>query len=160
MINNQYKFLINNQYNFLMKARSTPHNSKEWTDYKRARNTYTNIIRFTKANYWKNKFMTSKSSKSFWSLVKKFKGDSNTNHIGHLKHEDNIVTNESEKANIMNDFFANICKKLATNLVDSNTNMNSYIYHITPSISKVTLSTELLTKSFKAAVREGKAGRL
>jgi len=66
-----------------MKARSTPCNSKEWTDYKRARNTCVNIIRFTKANYWKNKFMTSKSSKSFWSIVKKFKGDSNTNRIGH-----------------------------------------------------------------------------
>jgi len=55
-----------------MKARSTSCNSKEWTKYKRARNTCTNIIRFTKTNYWKNKFMTSKSSKLFWSLVMKF----------------------------------------------------------------------------------------
>jgi len=45
---------------------------------------------------------------------------------------------ESEKANVMNDYFANIGKKLATNLVDDpNTNLNSCIYHITPSISKV-----------------------
>ena len=71
-------------------------------------------------------------------------------------HENTIVTNDIDKANTMNEFFADIGKKLAIPIV-SNLDMNSYTYRIAPSLSNVQLSTDILIKSFKAAVREGKA---
>ena len=148
---------INNRYKLLIKARSTPRNSKEWSDYKKARNACTNIIRSTKANYWKNEF-TSCESSEFWSLVKKFKGKSKTQRIGPLKSGSTTVTNDVEKANTMNNFFANIGKELATPPeMDADGSLNSYIYRVTPTASEIQLSTELLRKSFKAAVKIGKA---
>lgn len=149
--------LINKRYKLLLKARATPKDSQEWKDYRMARNTCTNLIRITKANYWKNKFIASDSPKTFWSLVKKY-NNSNTkpNHIGPLKNKTTFVTNDLDKANVMNEFFSSIGKKIATP-IEPDVNMNSYIYRITPSICNVHMSNELLTKSFKAAVREGKA---
>ena len=150
--------MINNRYKLLMKGRGTPHRSKEREDYKRARNACTNLIRYTKAIYWKSKFISSDSPKSFWSLVKKFNGDSNVQRIGPLKNDNNIVTKDDDKSNLLNNFFADIGKKLATPPeVDSDGNMNSYVYRISPAVSEINLSTDLFTKSFRAAVRVGKA---
>ena len=150
--------MINNRYKLLMKARGTPHRSKEREDYKRARNACTNLMRYTKAIYWKSKFISSDSPKSFWSLVKKFNGDSNVQRIGPLKNDDNIVTKDDDKSNLLNNFFADIGKKLATPPeVDSDGNMNSYVYRISPAVSEINLSTDLFTKLFRAAVRVGKA---
>ena len=150
---------INNRYKLLLKARKTPRGSKEWHDYRRARNACTNLIRFTKANFWKNKFLESDSPKSFWSLVRKFNGDPKKQHTGPLKSETKIITRDTDKADLLNKFFADIGKKLATpSTVDGGPrDMNSYIYRISPSVSEINLSTELLKKSFEAAVRVGKA---
>ena len=148
---------INNRYKLLLEARTSQW-SKEWAVYRKARNACTNLIRFTKANYWKNKFLKSDSPKSFWSLVKRFNGDSKKHHTGPLKSGTEIITKDSDKANLLNNFFADIGRKLATPPIgDTAEYMNSYIYRIPPSVSEINLSTELLTKSFKAAVRVGKA---
>ncbi len=157
-MNGEVRKAINNRYKLLIKARSTPRNSKEWKDYKKAKNSCTNIIRATKANYWKNKFVSCDSTKSFWSLVKKFKGKSNNQHIGPLKNGKETVTDEIEKAKTMNNFFAGIGKKLATPPeTDANGSLNPYIYRVTPTINTIQFSKELLSTSFKAAVRVGKA---
>ena len=149
--------MINNRYKLLLKARSTPRQSKEWDDYRGARNHCTNLIRFTKANYWKNKFASSDSPKSFWSLVKKFKGDTSCRRIGPLKHEDATVTNDLDKANVMNAFFSEFGKKLATDITTDPHNPNCHIYRVTPTLHKINLSKKLLTHSFKSTVRLGKA---
>ena len=149
--------MINNRDKLLLKARSTPRQSKEWSDYRRARNYCTNYIRYTKANYWKNKFASSDSPKSFWSLVKKFKGDTNSRRIGPLKHEDATVTNDLDKANVMNTFFAEIGKKLSSDITTDPHIPNCHIYRVTPTLHKINLSNKLLTHSFKSAVRLGKA---
>ena len=117
------------------------------------------MIRAAKVNYWKEKFAKCDSSKSFWSLMKKFNGKSINQHIGPLKNEnDTIVTNESEKAKIMNNFFANVGKQLATPpQTDENGSLISYIYRVSPSISTIQFSKKLLEKSFKSAVKIGKA---
>ena len=56
---------INNRYKLLKKARSTPRLSPEWKEYKKTKNACTNLIRLTKANYWKKEFLSSNSVKSF-----------------------------------------------------------------------------------------------
>ena len=59
----------------------------------------------------------------------------------------------------MNSFFANIGKELATNILSKSSSqpLNSHIYRVTPTQSEIQLSKELLTKSFKSAVRIGKS---
>ena len=158
-MNGEVRKAINNRHKLLIKARSTPRNSQEWKNYKQARNKCTNIIRTTKVNYWKEKFVSCESSRSFWTLVKKFKGTSNKGHIGPLKSEkDPLITEDFDKAKTMNNFFANIGKKLSTPpQTDENGSLNSYIYRVTPTVSEIKFSNELLMSSFKAAVRVGKA---
>ena len=149
--------VINNRYKLLLRARKTPRESKEWDEYKKARKRCTNLIRFSKANYWKNKFSTADSPKSFWTLVKKFKGDSATQRTGPLKHKGVTMTNDIDKTNLMNNFFAGIGKKLATDITTGPYPPYSYIYCVTTTQPKIELSKQLLAKSFKSAVRIGKA---
>ena len=158
-MNGEVRKAINDRYKLLNKARGTPKDSKEWKDYKKAKNKCTNIIRATKVKYWKNEFDQCDSIKNFWSLVKKFKGQSKNNYIGPLKdHEQSTVTEDIDKANTMNSFFANIGKKLATPpQTDENGSLNTYIYRVTPTVDKISFSKELLENSFKAAVKIGKA---
>ena len=157
-MNGEVRKQLNQRFNLLKIARTTPKHSKEWKAYRKARNRCTSLIRSEKAKYWENKFIQSDSSKSFWSLVKKFKGKSKDSHIGPLKRNEKTITDENEKANIMNNFFATVGKKLSTPPeIDSDGTTNSYIYRITPTIDKIDYSKELLTKSFKSAVKVGKS---
>ena len=158
-MNGEVRKVINNRYKLLLKARETPKNSKEWAEYRKARNRCTNLIRHAKATYWNDKFSSADCPKSFWSLVRKFKGVSSTPRIGPLKQNGVTITNDIDKANLMNSFFANIGKELATNILSKSSNqpLNSHIYRVTPTQSEIQLSKELLTKSFKSAVRIGKS---
>ena len=150
--------VINERYRILKKARNTPRHSSEWKNYRRARNTCTNLIRHTKANYWRNEFLSSDTIKSFWKTVRKFQGGQKTQKIGPLwDHRNNsIVTKNTEKANLLNDFFANVGKNLAT--VDTtNESLNNHIYRVSPTIDHIILDQVSITKSFRAAVKPGKA---
>ena len=157
-MNGDIRKAINNRYKLLKKARQTPRNSENWSDYKKARNSCTNLIRHAKAVYWRNEFLSSDSIKSFWKTVKKFRGDTETQRIGPLKSNNETLTNDADKANLMNSFFANVGKNLATHRTENcETNINSHIYRVTPTISNINLDLELLTKSFKSTVKLGKA---
>ena len=109
--------VINNRYKLLLKARETPKNSKKRAEYRKAKNRYTNLIRHAKTTSWKEKYSSADCPKSFWSLVRKFKGVSSTPRIGPLKQNGVTITNDVDKANLMNSFFANIGNKLATNIL-------------------------------------------
>jgi len=149
---------INSRYKLLKKARNTPSKSNEWLAYKKARNVCTNLIRYAKANYWRNEFAKSDSVKSFWSTVRKFQGVTKTQKIGPLKHNDSVLLNDFEKAELINNFFANVGKDLATCMSnESAENPNSYIYRITPTVSNININADLLTKSFRSTVKLGKA---
>ena len=106
---------INNRYKLLKKARSTPRLSPEWKEYKKTKNACTNLIKLTKENYWKKKFLSSNSVKSFWKTVRKFQGIKKSKNIGpSIDQNKNLTaTKDIEKANLLNEFFANIGKNLA-----------------------------------------------
>ena len=105
----------------------------------------------------KKRFSTADFPKSFWTLVKKFKGNSATQRVGSLKQEGVAITNDIEKANLMNNFFAGIGKKLAIDMSTEPYAPNSHIYRVTPTLPKIELSKQLLVKYFKSAVRSRKA---
>lgn len=150
--------IINNRYKLLKKARTTPRHSTEWKEYRKAKNACTNLIRLTKANYWKNEFLLSDSVKSFWKTVRKFQGVQKSKNIGPLldHNKNSTATKDTEKANLLNDFFANIGKNLAT-VNKTHESQLEHIYRVTPTIDHINLNPELITKSFRAAVKPGKA---
>ena len=58
----------------------------------------------------------------------------------------------------MNEFFANIGSELAKNCIAySLPNSNAYIQRVAPTLDKINLDYEILSSSFKSAVKIGKA---
>ena len=67
----------------------------------------------SKVNYWKNQFSKQKSSKEFWSIVKKFEGKKKSFFIGPLENNmGEVEISDKSKANIMNGYFTNIGSNL------------------------------------------------
>ena len=137
---------INNRYKLLKKARTTPRHSSGRKEYKKARNACTNLIRLTTSNYWKNEFLSSNSAKSFWKTVRKFQGIKKSKNIGPLiDHNKNLTTtNDIEKANLLNEFFANIGKNLAP-INKAHESQLEHLYRVTPNINHIDLNQELIT---------------
>ena len=70
-------------------------------------------IRTSKATYLEQEFQKSNDSKSFWSTVKKFQGNKINKHWYSLIHENQPVTSNINKANLMNNFLSTVGKNLA-----------------------------------------------
>ena len=157
-ITGEIRHALNERYNLLKKARKTERNSVAWAAYKRMKNYCTNLIRLTKANYWKLEFQRSDSSKHFWKTVKKFQGQSNKSTIGTLQDANGVpILDDSDKANELNNFFASVGRNLASAHNTSNLNLNSHIYRVVPTINNIDLSFDAFSKAFTAAVKSGKS---
>ena len=90
------------------------HSYRDYQAYCKLRNSATKAIRFSKKKYQKGVAESSKTSpKSFWSFIKdETKGKSE---IGDLIDEDgNRVTENVDKANMLNDFFASVFTREGT----------------------------------------------
>ena len=68
--------MSNKRYRLFQKAKRSGNDSLQWKAYKQMRNTCTQLILKSKAEYWKKKFQSCTSTKTFWQRVKKFKGNS------------------------------------------------------------------------------------
>ena len=72
---------MNKRYNILKRAKET--GSKElWEEYKKLRNEVTKLLREAEANYWRQEFKNTESSKDFWKLVAKSNHKKKLNNIG------------------------------------------------------------------------------
>ena len=101
--------LLNKRFKLLQSAKPTPKGSYEWKSYKQARNKASNAIKAAKAKHWQNESKNSNNLKSFWKTVRNFNGDTIKSTIGPLRDRNEIVvTVEKEKAELVNNFFANI----------------------------------------------------
>lgn len=157
-MNGQIRKLLNNRFKLFKKAKlSNDKHSAEWKEYKKMRNYCTNLIREAKANYWKLEFQSSKTSKSFWNSVNKFNGSSANELIGPLVDDSKIMIDDLEKANHMNDFFANVGKRLSERVNYQIPDPNSSIYRVTPTISEIVPDKNKFSKAFSSTVKIGKA---
>lgn len=148
--------MLNKRYRLFQKAKRSGNDPLAWKAYKQIRNTCTQLMRKSKAEYWKKKFQSCIYTKTFWQTVKKFKGNSKMSSISSLQVSDSITMDKKEMANHMNSFFANIGKKLAHDL-PTKVSDNSHIFRVTSTIGEIKLDKELFSKAFRTAVKPGKA---
>ena len=88
-----------------------------WSDYKRARNKATSDLRRAKTLYFSKMFKEVESLSAYWKVLKDATSSRVRKPIGPLrKPDDSLVSNDKEKAGLVNWFFATIGKAIATKL--------------------------------------------
>ena len=98
------------------------------------RNKVTKMIREAETNYWTEQFNAAATSAEFWKIVKKLKREQKERKIGLLTNEEgSIITNDTEKAELLNSYVTNIGKELSDNLNFTYDDSDmTYISRITP----------------------------
>ena len=110
------RYKMNRRYK-LFKAAASTKCPQQWTEYKRVRNEVTSDLRKAKAAYFSKMFSEVKNTRVYWNLMMKATNPKIRKNIGPLKRDDNtLALDDSEKACLMNSFFAMIGQKLSDNL--------------------------------------------
>ena len=109
-----------------------------WQKYKQ-RNFCLNLLRKTKKQYFaKLNVKDVADNKLFWKNVKPYFSDKGSNSAKiTLVEKDKIITDEKQVANIMNEHFVSITKKLSLKPSISSKNSNSDVFHAHISIKKI-----------------------
>ena len=114
-ITNEIKKEQNKRYR-LLKLYKVNKDAHTWSLYKATRNRVKRLIRDAEITYWREQFAKSENSKNFWQVVSKAQGKSARRQIPPVQDSDGtILTNDTDKAEVMNNYFANIGIKLAEN---------------------------------------------
>ena len=111
-ITNEVKKEQNKRYRLLklFKANKDTHT---WSLYKATRNRVKKLICDAELTYWREQFGKSENSKNCWQVVRKAQGKNARKPIPPVQDSDGtILTNDSDKAEEMNIYFANIGIKL------------------------------------------------
>ena len=111
-MNNGIRRKMNLRFKLFKRAVSTK-DQEIYARYKKIRNEITCQIRHAKSQYFNAKLAEAKSAPAYWNLIAEATNPVRRNRIGPLKREDgSLAVNDTEKANLINDFFANISTRL------------------------------------------------
>ena len=107
-INNKIRQKMNLRFKLFKRAVS-PRDQEIYARYKKVRNEITSQIRIAEAQYFNEKLVEAKSATAYWNLIAEAAITVRRNRIGPLKRKDgSLAVYDTEKANLINDFFANI----------------------------------------------------
>ena len=112
-VTKEIRITMNKKYKTLKKARQL-NDPPLWDDYKRLRNKVSTMTNKDKAEYYSNLFDEVKSAAAYWRLLKKTSGTTKVNRQAHrLKKDDRtLITDDTEKATMLNDYFRTVAEKL------------------------------------------------
>jgi len=112
-ITNEIKKEQNKHYR-LLKLYKANKDTHTWSLYKATWNRVKKLTCDAELTYWREQFAKSENSKNFWRVVRKAQGKIARKPIPPVQDSDGtILTNDSDKAELMNDYFTNIGIKLA-----------------------------------------------
>ena len=115
-------------------------------------------IRNAKEQFFKEKLAEVKSAAAYWNLIAEATNTFRRNRIGPLKREDgSLAVNDVEKANLINDFFANI----GTRFGRANRNFPHQSDRIgcsVPSVTDITICEDSVRRKLKAIKPNKSAG--
>ena len=121
---------MNKRYRALLNWQKDKSNCALKRKYQDLRNQARKELRIAEMTYWKDQFKKANTNKDFWKLVNKVKRKQKDCRIGPLKDsQGNLVTDDKQKAEIMNSYFATIGQTLAEHM-ESNANikvLNTFI---------------------------------
>ena len=148
-MNSDIRKTMNKRYKLLRACDGTPLSADTWSNYKRARNKITTLLRNAEGLYWKERFAECNDSKSFWKTVAEATGKHRSCKIGILKgaHNEDLVDNY-EKAETLNSFFINVGKELAEKLPSAD-NLNQHIYQVVPTTHHLSINKPKLKADLK-----------
>lgn len=148
-MNSDIRKAMNKRYKLLRACDGTPLSADTWSNYKRARNKITTLLRNAEGLYWKERFAECNDSKSFWKTVAEATGKHQSCKIGILKgaHNEDLVDNY-EKAETLNSFFINVGKELAEKLPSAD-NLNQHIYQVVPTTHHLSINKPKLKADLK-----------
>ena len=107
------------------------------------------MLRSAEALYWMNKFAETKDSKSFWKTVNEATGKSKSKRTGLLRDaNNNEVSNDNEKADLINSYFINIGKELAEKFPETDEKCQ-FVYRITPTMQDLEVKINKLKSDLK-----------
>ena len=119
----------------------------DWAQYKKIRNEITSDIRTAKAKYFKDQLSKISTTKAYWKLLTKAPKPKVRKSIGPLRRKDkSIAVKDSEKANLMNEFFATVGSRLAEGYDQSLVPNPNPVPHI----SNISLSTNKIMKKLES----------
>ena len=141
-VNRDIKKLMNQRYKSLQKWQENWENSELRLAYTKFRNKVNTALRLAEASYWRKQFENSTTSKEFWQIVRKLKRQTKDTNIAALDDGNGTMKSlDSEKAELLNDYFADIGEDLAKNFAERvNGDDNSYISRITPILRRYKLT--------------------
>ena len=143
-MNSEIRKEMNKRYKLLKACDGTPSTNNLWNDYKSSRNKVSKMLRCAEAQYWKNKFAETKDTKSFWKTVKEATGKSKNKQIGLLGDADNKeITNDYEKAELINSYFINIGRELAEKFPEAD-EPHRFMYRVTPTVQDLEININKL----------------
>eukprot|EP00112_Aurelia_sp_Birch-Aquarium-sp1_P021970 Seg604.7 transcript_id=Seg604.7/GoldUCD/mRNA.D3Y31 product="putative RNA-directed DNA polymerase from transposon X-element" pseudo=true protein_id=Seg604.7/GoldUCD/D3Y31 len=144
-INREIKKLMNKRYKVLVQWQQNRTESRLRKIYQELRNKVNKSLRKAEANYWKEQFANASSSKEFWQTVGKLRKKTKNANIVALKDDDGMLkTLDTEKVEILNNFFADVGENLAKKFGESNRCGNSFINRITPICDEIKVNEEKL----------------
>ena len=154
-INSQTRHKMNLQYKIYLRAKRSD-DVVLWTEYRRIRNEITFEVRKAKGNYYKSLFDEEKNTSVYWKLIKKATDFKNLGNITAMRNTDgSLVIINKEKAEALNEYFANVGDNLANRL--STTNSNPLIVSkVTSTITHIEISQDIVYKEI-LKLKPGKA---
>ena len=142
--------LMNKRYRLLKSCDGTNRTSGAWLKYKKIKYEVKKQMRKAEANYWKKQLNEATTPQDFWKLIDKIKGKKERPTVGPLRQgEGETITNDKQKAELMNNFYVNIGKSLAVKLPSVSEDKNSLIYRVTPTITDIQVSNQGIRKHVK-----------
>lgn len=141
--------------NRLFRKYKRNHSRDTYNRFKQARNDVTNLIRKSKQNHiasLANKLKTTNLSvQDYWKTLKAFIKPSNTSTIPPLLNDNVYISEDSEKANLLNDYFVE-----QTMIDDQSATLPSAINSNTPTLNSIQITVNEVEDTLKS-LKLGKA---
>ena len=142
---------MNQRYKCLKAAQGKPHDNPQWDIYRAKRNAVRRMLRKAEASYWIGLFEEFSTPKDFWKICNRVLGKSKGAKIGPLQDSNNtIITDDRQKANLINNYFINIAHNLTKNLDPVHLDTTCYINRITPTIENFSLNWDIVRDTLKS----------
>eukprot|EP00112_Aurelia_sp_Birch-Aquarium-sp1_P007890 Seg1860.6 transcript_id=Seg1860.6/GoldUCD/mRNA.D3Y31 product="hypothetical protein" protein_id=Seg1860.6/GoldUCD/D3Y31 len=131
-IDSKIRKMMNYRYKLLRKCDGTPSTSNEWKEYRRAKNEVNKLLRKAETRYWRDQFSEVTCKQDFWKIYNKVTNKGKRTKIGPLKSkEGELIVCDKEKAEAMNDFYANIGREISQTFTQINGKEIEHIFKIT-----------------------------